>query len=100
MQSSDRGRKKISEELIRADQWMQTLNGGDPVVVCEESVAKALRATGKEFIEVPSGDAEGVARVVAVRVLRDDWSDWELAEGNYLRRPDAQVKLEQSAGKH
>jgi tRNA threonylcarbamoyladenosine biosynthesis protein TsaB len=96
---ADRGREKVSEELIRADQWMQTLDGGDPVVVCEESVARALGATGREFIEVPAGDAEGVARVAAVRVLRGDWSDWELAEGNYLRRPDAQVKLEQSAGK-
>jgi tRNA threonylcarbamoyladenosine biosynthesis protein TsaB len=96
---ADRGREKISEELIRADQWMRTLNGGDPVLVCEESVAKALRATGRQFIEVPAGDAEGVARAVARRVLGGDRSDWELDEGNYLRRPDAQLKLEQKAVK-
>jgi tRNA threonylcarbamoyladenosine biosynthesis protein TsaB len=96
---ADRGREKISEELIRADHWMQTLDGGNPVLVCEESVGKVLRATGREFIEVPAGDAEGVARVVAARALGGDWNDWELAEGNYLRRPDAQLKLEQRSCK-
>ncbi len=94
------GRERIREALLGPEEWLATARRGEPVVVCEESVAAALRGMGLEVFEVSAGDAEAVARVAAERLLQGKGDEWELADGNYLRRPDAQVKLEQKAGKH
>jgi tRNA threonylcarbamoyladenosine biosynthesis protein TsaB len=100
------GQEKIAEALVNADELEALLLSEDlnrtqeEIVLCEESVAEALRAADRSIVAVAAPDAETVARVATTRLLRGEVAAWELAEGNYLRRPDAQVKLEQSAAKN
>lgn len=90
------GQEKIAEALVGPEAFDAMLEDAGKIVVCEESVAEALRVAGRKFIEVSAPDAGSVARVAAAKLLRGETDAWELTDGNYLRRPDAQVKLEES----
>jgi tRNA threonylcarbamoyladenosine biosynthesis protein TsaB len=94
------GQEKIAEALVGPEALDAMLEDAGEIVVCEQSVAEALRIAGRTFIEVIAPDAESVARVASTRLLRGESDRWELADGNYLRRPDAQVKLEEKAAQH
>jgi len=63
-------------------------------VACEEHVAEILGRAGETVMLASPPDAASVARWSAPRLLRGDSSDWTLADGNYLRRSDAEMKLQ------
>jgi tRNA threonylcarbamoyladenosine biosynthesis protein TsaB len=93
------GQEKIAEALVGPESLAAMLEDAGEIVVCEETPAEVLRVAGRRFIEVSAPDAGSVARVAAPGLLRGETSAWELADGNYLRRPDAQVKLEEKAAR-
>jgi tRNA threonylcarbamoyladenosine biosynthesis protein TsaB len=93
------GQEKIAEALVGPEALAAVLEDAGAIVVCEESVAEVLRVAGRKFIEVSAPDAGSVARVTSARFLRGETDAWELADGNYLRRPEAQVKLEEKAAR-
>jgi tRNA threonylcarbamoyladenosine biosynthesis protein TsaB len=63
-------------------------------VACEEPVAEVLGQAGQTVLLVSPPDAAALARWAGPRVVAGESSDWEMADGNYLRRSDAEVKLQ------
>jgi tRNA threonylcarbamoyladenosine biosynthesis protein TsaB len=63
-------------------------------VACEEHVAEVLGQAGATVLLVSPPDAASVARWAASRALQGESSEWTLADGNYLRRSEAEIKLQ------
>jgi tRNA threonylcarbamoyladenosine biosynthesis protein TsaB len=63
-------------------------------VACEEHVAEVLGHAGATVLLVSPPDAASLARWAGPRILRGESSEWAMADGNYLRRSDAEVKLQ------
>jgi tRNA threonylcarbamoyladenosine biosynthesis protein TsaB len=63
-------------------------------VACEEHVAEVLGQAGQTVLLVSPPDAASLARWAGPRVVNGESSEWEMADGNYLRRSDAEVKLQ------
>jgi tRNA threonylcarbamoyladenosine biosynthesis protein TsaB len=66
---------------------------GDRAVTCEARVAEKL---GVELVGEPG--AEAMLAEILRRVAAGEWSDAARVDANYLRRTDAELKLEQSKG--
>lgn len=58
----------------------------------EEQVAEVLSRAGETVLLVAPPDAASLARWAGPRALREESSDWETADGNYLRRSEAEIK--------
>lgn len=63
-------------------------------VAYEEHVAEVLGHAGATVLLVSPPDAASLARWAGPRMLRGESSEWPMADGNYLRRSDAEMKLQ------
>jgi tRNA threonylcarbamoyl adenosine modification protein YeaZ len=92
----EHGRNLQWERLMtRAELLAVPLAEGCSYVACEQDVADDLCAAGLTVLLGAEPDAATVARFVAAGGLAAT-QGWETADGNYLRRSDAEVKLQAS----
>ena len=92
---SGSGQQMLWERLLTREAMLAappTENAG--WIACEEHVADVLGQAGATVLLVSPPDAASVARWAGPRMLRGESSQWELADGSYLRRSDAEVKLQ------
>jgi tRNA threonylcarbamoyladenosine biosynthesis protein TsaB len=80
-------------ELLAGVEELEEIAAPERVAVCDEAAAKVLRTawTDTELIELVAPTASDALRGAAPRVLAGDFVDFALLDGNYLRRPDAEI---------
>jgi tRNA threonylcarbamoyladenosine biosynthesis protein TsaB len=80
-------------ELLAGVEELEEIAAPERVAVCDEAAAKVLRTawTDTELIELVAPTASDALRGAAPRVLAGDFVDIALLDGNYLRRPDAEI---------
>jgi tRNA threonylcarbamoyladenosine biosynthesis protein TsaB len=80
-------------ELLAGVEELEEIAAPGRVAVCDEAAAKVLRTawTDTELIELVAPTASDALRGAAPRVLAGDFVDIALLDGNYLRRPDAEI---------
>jgi tRNA threonylcarbamoyladenosine biosynthesis protein TsaB len=90
-----RGQETLWQRWMTREQMLaEQLRTGSSYVTSEEQVAEALCSAGQTVLLGAEPDAATLAEFVAVRGLTDSQTDaWAAADGNYLRRTDAEVKL-------
>jgi tRNA threonylcarbamoyladenosine biosynthesis protein TsaB len=80
------------EELLRLP-----LPANRAYVACEEQVAETLSEAGQAVLLSAPPDAASVAQWAARKMSHDGYDfnsfDWTASDGNYLRRPEAEIKL-------
>lgn len=86
------------ERLLTREQMLQTpLAEGAVYITPETDAAETLQEHGQSVLQCAAPDAATVATWVARRTLQPGFDlrayAWEIADGNYLRRPEAEVKL-------
>jgi tRNA threonylcarbamoyladenosine biosynthesis protein TsaB len=90
------GQQQMAERWMTRDAMLAApINEGSGYVVCEEPVAETLRLAGETVLLVAEPDAAALARFFAVRgLVEEDEQTWVEADGNYLRRTDAEVNAQ------
>jgi tRNA threonylcarbamoyladenosine biosynthesis protein TsaB len=80
-------------ELLAGAGELAEIAAPERVAVCDEAAAKVLRLawTDTELVELAAPTASDALRQALPRVLAGDFVDIALLDGNYLRRPDAEI---------
>ena len=83
-------------ELLAGAEELAEIVAPERVAVCDEAATKVLRTawTDAELIELAAPTASDALRQAASRLLAGDFVDIALLDGNYLRRPDAEIATE------
>ena len=83
-------------ELLAGAEELAEIVAPERVAVCDEAATKVLRTawTDAELIELAAPTASDALRQAASRLLAGDFVDIALLDGNYLRRPDAEIAAE------
>lgn len=90
------GQHCLWERLLTRDELLSTpLSDSSHYVVCEQIIAEDLGRAGLTVLMSSEPDAASVARFIAVRGFTPT-PDWCIADANYLRRSDAELKLKAS----
>ena len=86
------------ELLAGADEFAE-ITAPERIAVCDEAAAKVLRAAWPEteLVNVTAPTAADALVQAASRVLAGDFVELALLDGNYLRRPDAEIHFGASA---
>ena len=87
-------------ELLAGVEELAEIAAPERVAVCDEAAAKVLRTAwaDAELIEIAAPTASDALRQAAPSVLAGDFVDIALLDGNYLRRPDAEIAAESRSG--
>jgi tRNA threonylcarbamoyladenosine biosynthesis protein TsaB len=87
-------------ELLAGVEELAEIAAPERVAVCDEAAAKVLRTAWAdvELIELAAPTASDALRQAAPQVLAGDFVDIALLDGNYLRRPDAEIAAENRSG--
>lgn len=85
-----------SGELLAGEEELSALAAPARVAVCDDVAAKLLVAcwSGAELVRVDAPTAADAIRLAVPRVLSREFADLALLDGNYLRRPDAEIAAE------
>ncbi|MGA2250561.1 tRNA (adenosine(37)-N6)-threonylcarbamoyltransferase complex dimerization subunit type 1 TsaB [Terracidiphilus sp.] len=86
-------------ELLAGADELAEIAAPERVAVCDEAAAKVLHAAWAEvkLVEVAAPTAADALEQAAPRVLAGDFVELALLDGNYLRRPDAEIHFGASA---
>lgn len=84
-----RGRKKISESLLTAEETASAADGASVLITCEPRVAEALGMLSPRLVNEPK--AEDVAPLVVERIEAGEFDDPVTLDANYLRRTDLEI---------
>lgn len=95
----DHGRQCAWQRWMqRKDLLQMSLPENCTYIACEPEVAETLSEAGHTVLLSVPPDAASVAKWAASKMLEDSYDfkswDWAAADGNYLRRPEAEIKLE------
>ena len=87
-------------ELLAGVEELAEIAAPERVAVCDEAAVRVLRAAwaDAELIELTALTASDALRQAAPRVLAGDFVDIALLDGNYLRRPDAEIAADSRSG--
>jgi tRNA threonylcarbamoyladenosine biosynthesis protein TsaB len=83
----------VGGELLAGADELAQIAAPERVAVCDEASAKVVRAAWPEaeLVEVAAPTAADALVQAALRVLAGDFVELALLDGNYLRRPDAEI---------
>jgi tRNA threonylcarbamoyladenosine biosynthesis protein TsaB len=86
-------------ELLAGEEELAALAAPKRVAVYDEAAAKLLAACwpGAELVRVDAPTAADAMRLAAPRVVRHEFVDLALLDGNYLRRSDAEIHFDEAA---
>jgi tRNA threonylcarbamoyladenosine biosynthesis protein TsaB len=86
----------VGGELLAGAQELAEIAMPERVAVCDEAAAKLLHTawTEAELVEATAPTAADALLLAAPRVLAGDFVELTLLDGNYLRRPDAEIAAE------
>jgi len=96
-----RGQQCAWERLLTREQLLQMpLADGAIYITPEAEAAETLQENGQTVLLCAAPDAATVAAWAAKRIAQPGFDPheyvWDTADGNYLRRPEAEIKLEAS----
>ena len=96
---SQRGQQCAWERWLTREQLLQApLLDGVVYITPETEAAETLQENGQTVLLCAVPDAAAVAKWAAQRIAQPGFDPqayaWETADGNYLRRPEAEIKLE------
>jgi tRNA threonylcarbamoyladenosine biosynthesis protein TsaB len=69
-----------------------------PVAVCDATAAKLLGEAWAELVQVEAPKAADALKLASPRVAAKEFVELALLDGNYLRRPDAEIAAEIHSG--
>ena len=83
----------VGGELLAGADELAEIAAPERVAVCDEAAAKLLRTVWTEagLVEAPAPTAADALLQAVPHVLAGDFVELALLDGNYLRRPDAEI---------
>ncbi len=87
-------------ELLAGAEELTGIAAPARVAVCDEPAAKLIAAAwpGTELVQTAAPTAADAMRLAAPRIRAGQFTDLALLDGNYLRRPDAEIHFGEAAG--